>query len=65
MDPEETLRQALEELYSLSDVPEAGSALAAIDRLRALADWLEKGGYPPAIYKTVDDRGDTAYYVAE
>lgn len=46
MDPNETLRELFEFLEQLS-WGNADARAEAVERLRALASWLERGGFPP------------------
>lgn len=47
MDPTACLTEALEALDAIGDDP--GERQTAIERLRGLADWLERGGFPPLV----------------
>lgn len=49
MDPTIALRDALRSLRSEE------SRLAAIDRLRDLAEWLQKGGFLPDVPRAIPD----------
>ena len=46
MDPDACLREALEAMCGLRDGDE-DSREVAVERLRALALWLERGGFAP------------------
>ncbi|MBW2636021.1 MAG: hypothetical protein JRC86_00595 [Deltaproteobacteria bacterium] len=48
MDPETTLIEALEWMLDASKSPDSAyPPLAAADKLRELADWLDNGGFAP------------------
>ncbi len=49
MDPKEALKQILAALSEAERCNSADAKADAIDGLRALADWLESGGFPPRV----------------
>ena len=47
MDPNTCLRKILEGLAALASKGKNGDRDMTVYRLRSLADWLERGGFPP------------------
>lgn len=59
MDPSATLKEALEALADLKRSGSEDDRESAILRFRALADWLERGGFAPVVV----DPGDGSFIV--
>lgn len=52
MDPNATLRLILSTLLTLKADDNPSARAEAIEHLRHLADWLERGGFPPQVSYT-------------
>jgi hypothetical protein len=56
MDPDQCLRELLELLRQLAQGKDVREE--AVEHLRSLASWLERGGFPPKL-QTLQEGGNT------